>query len=59
MKVRKLTISCSRPTRAAHREPATPPPEGREIPLWEEGGERVYYQLRQGLAYFPGGYDQG
>ena len=34
MKVRKLTISCSRPTRAAHRELATPPPEGREMPLW-------------------------
>ena len=48
MKVRKLTISCSRPRRAAHRELATPPPEGREIPLWEEGRERLYYQLGQG-----------
>ena len=50
MKVRKLTIRCSRPTRAAHREPATPPPEGREMPLWEEEGERLYYQLGQGRA---------
>ena len=41
MKVRKLTISCSRPIEAAHREPATPPPppEGREIPPWKREEE--------------------
>jgi len=41
MKVRNLTISCSRPTGAAHRELATPPPppKGREIPPWKKEEE--------------------
>jgi len=41
MKVMKLIISCSRPIRAAHKEPATPPPppELREIPPWEREEE--------------------
>jgi len=45
-----LTISCSRPIGAAHRELATPPPppEGREISPWKKEEELkpmyMYYE---------------